>query len=332
MSEGMKKCRNVLRRLPWRKCGAVCAWVAASLLLAYLWGMVFYSGPFAQAGWGNGMLATAWVVAMVLVHFRAGPWKMRAVWWSAGLLMVLVPYLAIRPGNDLDWEPEFARTGYARVDGDAVTLYNVRDFRHHSPGVADERWVSRTFHLSKLRGLDYIQSNFYGDTLAHPILSFDFGGGSRICLSVETRRETGEEFTPFGGLYKMFELQYLFVTEADCIPLRTDVRGETVRRYTIKGTPEKIREMFLASVRIQNELAERPQFYNVIRANCTTSLRAQQPKSDRVPWDTRLLFNGMLDEYLYEEGLLETHGLPFEQLREKAIIKGLPNSGGRGMR
>ena len=199
---------------------------------------------------------------------------MRAVWLGSGLLMVLVPYLMIKPSNEKNWQPEFARTGYARVDGDVVTLYNIRNFRHHARGEFDERWESRSYHLSKLQGLDYFQSNFYGDVLAHPILSFDFGDEGRICLSVETRRETGEAFTPFGGLYKMFELQYLFITEDDCIPLRTKVRGETVRRYTIDGPMEKIRAMFLASVSTQNELAEQPRFYNVIRANCTTSLRA----------------------------------------------------------
>ncbi len=313
-------------RLSWNgllhKAGKAAIWILGVFLLLYLLGAIYYHGPFTQAGIGNGLLACVWMVAMVVVFLRIKPWKMRAIWWSAGLLMVLVPYLMIRPSNDKTWEPEFGRTGYADVSGDVITLYNVRNFEHHSRGEFDQRWETRKFHLSKLRGLDYFQSNFYGNTLAHPILSFDFGDDGRICLSVETRREVGEKFTPFGGLYKMFELQYLFITEEDCIPLRTKVREETVRRYTIDGTPEKIREMFLASVIIQNDLAENPKFYNVIHANCTTSLRAQRPKTDRVPWDARLLFNGMLDEYLYEQGMLQTHGLSFEELRQKAIVEG----------
>jgi hypothetical protein len=120
----------------------------------------------------------------------------------------------------------------------------------------------------------------------------------------------------------MFELQYLFITEPDCIPLRTKIRKETVRRYTIDARPEKIREMFISSVKIQNELMESPRFYNVIHSNCTTSLRAQQPRSDQVPWDRRLLFNGRLDEYLYEQGMLQTEGDTFVELRQKAIVQG----------
>lgn len=315
---------NSIRALPWkayfRVAGVVGLCTLLALVAAYLLGMIFYNGPFAQAGWENGLLGLMWLVAMVLVFFRIKVWKVRVVWWLAGLAVVLAPWLMIRPSNDRNWEPEFDRTGYASVKGDVVTLYNVRNFVHRGREDFDERWEVRKVHLSKLRGLDYFQSNFYGDTLAHPILSFDFGEDGRVCLSVETRREVGEKFTPFGGLYKMFELQYLFITEEDCIPLRTNVRGEIVRRYTINGSLEKIRAMFLSSVKIQNDLAERPRFYNVIRANCTTSLRAQRPKSDRGPLDSRLLFNGMLDEYLYEQNLLKTEGLSFEKLRERSIV------------
>ena len=310
-----------------RKWACILRWCGLGLVgslvfgcLFYFWGMIFYSGPFSQGGWGNGLLGLCWLGAMVVVFFRVQRWRLRAILWLSGLLMVLAPYLMIYPANDKEWEPEFARTGYAAVEGDVVTLYHVRNFEHRGKDDFVERWESRTFHLSKLRGLDYFQSNFYGDMLAHPILSFDFGDQGRICLSVETRREVGEKFTPFGGLYKMFELQYLFVTEEDCIPLRTQIRKEIVRRYVVQGDLEKIREMFLTSVRVQNQLLNEPRFYNVLRSNCTTSLRAQRPRSDRMPWDLRLLLNGRLDAFLYEQGVILTNDLPFEQLREQAMI------------
>ena len=303
-----------------RRFAFVLLFISAAIFILYLSGAVFYNGPFTQAGWGNGILASLWSAVVVTIFFRIKDWKRRSIWLVPALLVVIIPYLMIQPSNDRDWEPEFKRTGYANVSGDIVTLSNVRNFKHHARDEFDERWESRTFHLSKLRGLDYFQSNFYGDILAHPILSFDFGDEGRICLSVETRREVGEKFTPFGGLYKIFDLQYIFITEDDCIPLRTKVREETVRRYTIDGTPEKIREIFLTSLDIQNELAEKPRFYDVISANCTTGLNALQLKNDRVPWESRLLFNGMLDEYLYEQGLILRNDLSFEQLRKKVII------------
>jgi hypothetical protein len=296
------------------------------ILVLYLTGAVFYNGPFAQAGWGNGILASLWLAAVVTIFFLIKDWKRRTMWLVPIFLVLIVPYLMIQPSNDRDWEPEFKRTGSAEVSGDIVTLTNVRNFTHRGRDDFDERWESRTFHLTKLRGLDYFQSNFYGDILAHPILSFDFGDEGRICLSVETRREVGEKFTPIGGLYKIFDLQYLFITEDDCIPLRTMVREETVRRYTIDGSPEHIRKLFLAALEIQNGLEEKPQFYNVINANCTTSLNELQPKNDRIAWEMRLLFNGKLDECLYEQGLILKNDLSFEQLRKQATINEIANA------
>ncbi|MGB0991100.1 MAG: DUF4105 domain-containing protein [Akkermansiaceae bacterium] len=282
--------------------------------------MIFYSGPFAIAGWGNGTLATLWLAVMVVVFFLVKSWKQRAVWWGAFLLMVLVPYFSIQPSDEREWSPEFSRVGYASVSEDHVTLHYTRVFNYRTETDFDARWESRAYTLSKLQGVDYIQSNFHGDLMAHPLLSFDFGDEGRICLSVESRREQGEEFSPFGGLYKIYELQYIFSTEEDIVFLRSHIRKETVRRYTLNAKPSQIREVFLASVKAQNALAETPKFYNVLRTNCTTSLRVLQPKEQRIPWDLRLLFNGRLDSYLYEENFILTEGLPFEELREKALV------------
>ena len=76
----------------------------------------------------------------------------------------------------------------------------------------------------------------------------------------------------------------------------------------------------MTSVNIQNELSRHPRFYNVISANCTTSLRAQRPEDKRGHWDNRILFNGLLDEYLYERNRLKTYGLSFEDLRQRSLI------------
>ena len=78
--------------------------------------------------------------------------------------------------------------------------------------------------------------------------------------------------------------------------------------------------MFMTSANIQNELNRYPRFYNVISANCTTSLRSQRPKDKRGHWDNRILFNGLLDEYLYERNRLKTYGLSFKELRQRSLI------------
>ncbi|MBT8045015.1 MAG: DUF4105 domain-containing protein [Verrucomicrobiae bacterium] len=303
-----------------RSTGLVVFYVLVVLLALYLGGMIFYNGPFQQAGVGNLILTLVWLALGVFFYKRVRTWKQKLLSLVVTVSLVVIPYSSIKPSNNKNWSPEYAMTGYSEIRGDAVTLHQLRNFDYGLHGEVTERWETRTVHLSNLQGLEVFHDAFLGDFMGHPILSFDFGPDGRVCLSVETRRELGEEFTPFGGLYKMFELQYLFSTEEDCIRLRTNVRKEPVFLYEVDATAEKIKEMFLASVRIQNELAESPKFYNVIFANCTTSLRAQRPEAEREPWDHRVLFNGLLDEWLYERGMLKTYGMNFQQLRKRCKI------------
>ena len=54
--------------------------------------------------------------------------------------------------------------------------------------------------------------------------------------------------------------------------------------------------------------------------NCTTSIRTQRAAEKRAPWDWRILVNGKGDELLFERGMLATGGLPFAELKNRALI------------
>lgn len=288
-------------------------------MVGTLWafGAIHFNGPMDRS---NSVLAWIWLVCVVgVLIFVRRPWK-RAISWTSCFALVLVPWLLIRPTNDRDWQPDWKETGWVEINKDAVTFYNLRNFDYDLDGTKTERWQTRTVSLSNLHGVDYFQDNFGGDLWAHPMLSFDFGPDGHITLSIETRREIGESFSQFGGLYKMFELQYIFGDEADLVRVRTNIRGEPVYLYRSTLSPKQAKQLFLDSVAAHNGIFENPRFYNVISANCTTSLRAQTAAEDRNPLDKRLLFNGRLDELLYERDTLVTDDLPFPDLRAKALI------------
>ena len=65
-----------------------------------------------------------------------------------------------------------------------LTFHNLRNFDYDADGTVTERWESCDFRLSELKGVDYLQDNFGGDLIAHPMLSFDFGADGRLVLSV----------------------------------------------------------------------------------------------------------------------------------------------------
>lgn len=290
------------------------------LMLLWTFGAVYYDGPFSKPGGGNLVLAILWLGAAVVVLIRR-PWRLpRLAWGGVAIFVVLVPWLGIPASNDKEWDPEFAETGWVDVRGDTLVFHGVRNFGYPRDGGPVPRWETRTHHLSKLRGMDYFHDAFMGDLLAHPIMSFDFGEEGRLALSIETRREQGETFSVFGGLYKLFELQYIFGDERDHIRVRTNVRDEPVYVYRLVAGPDQARRFLLESIAAQNSLKENPRFYNVITHNCTTSIRAQTPAEDRAPWDIRMLANGRLDELLWEKGAIHDDGLPFGELRKRALI------------
>ena len=301
-----------------RGLGRLIRWTIYLLGTIWAFGAISFDGPADPTA--NVVLATVWaIVTLTYFTFLRGAGK-RFFAWAACMLVVLVPWLDIRPSNDREWAPEFARTGSATIEGDTVTLHNFRNFDYAPDGTVTERWENRTVHLSKLQGLDYIQDNFRGKLLAHPIFSFDFGEDGRIALSIETRREKDESFAVLPGFYKAFELQHIFGDERDLVRVRTNIRKEPVRIFHTKATPDHGREIFAAALESLNGLHKEPRFYNVISTNCTTGLRALNPAEKRVPWDYRILLNGRLHELLYEKGLLVTNDLSLEKLEGVSLI------------
>ncbi len=300
---------SLVRRWFWRV-----VWVLA---LAWAAGAIYYDGPLGKES-GNLWLMLAWIAAVVAALFFGRLWVKVSVLLAA-FLGVLLPWLNVEASNDREWYPEWAETASVTFEGGTATFHNYRNFAYGEDGTVEERWESRTVQLKNLRGVDYFHDNFGGDLLAHPILSFDFGPDGHLALSIETRREIGEHFTELGGFYKYFDLQYVWGDERDMIRGRV-LRDEPIYLYRLTTKPVASLFLFMDSVRTTNALAVSPRFYNVLTANCTTSLFAQTPELKARNFDIRMLLNARLDELAFEDGFLETDGLDFETLRARALV------------
>jgi len=105
--------------------------------------------------------------------------------------------------------------------------------------------------------------------------------------------------------------------------LRTNYRkDENVYLYRTSVPLANSRAIFFAYIEYLNELHERPQWYNAVTRNCTTTLDRQiaTTMSDPKGWNYQLLLNGTLDALLYSRGRLITGDLPFEALKAQAHI------------
>ena len=236
------------------------------------------------------------------------------------LFLIFIPWSLRRPSNDRDWQPSFSRNPYAVIDGDKVTVFHVRNFRYRTTDQFDVRYETRTYRLSRLRGLDFALSHWDGiSVIGHTMFSFDFGEDGRLALSVETRLAKNVEQGTFQGIFKQYEVLWILADERDLFGLRTNYRKEELYVYPLNVEPEAVRTMFLGTIEKINRLKETPEFYNTLTENCTTSLisliRLVAPKARMI-----LLF-GNLDFRAWRHGVFKfSEGMEFDTYQDACHI------------
>ena len=214
---------------------------------------------------------------------------------------------SLRPSNARDWQPDVARVATAEIQGDRVTVRNVRNFRYRSETDFDERWEERRLDLTGLDGLDIFFSYWGAPLIAHTIMSWSFADGQHLAISIETRKTKDQEYSTVAGFFRQYELIYVAADERDVIELRTNFRGEDVYLYRLRTTQRAAKILLLDYLDEVNALAREPRWYNALLTNCTTAIRQRVIHSGgKMPLSWRLLANGYLPELLYERGSIDT--------------------------
>lgn len=246
----------------------------------------------------------------------------------AGIIILLTTLfvtvsLLTEASNDRDWNIDQAVLPYAEIEGDIVSVHNIRNFSYTSTKEYTPNYYDNTFDLSKLKKVWYVVEPFSGiPGSAHTFLSFEFDGDDFVSISVEIRKEKGESYHPVKGLFNNYELMYVIADERDVIKLRTNFRNDSVYLYPIKVSKEKSRELFLDMIMRTNELKDNPEFYNTITNTCTTNIVSHVNKisSNKIPMmNMSILFPENSDKLAYELGLIDTE-LPFSEVRDKYYI------------
>ena len=289
----------------------VSAWSAMALWFRFPgpeWARAVAAGLFVVLGLGTATALFTQRRATAAVAFALA-FAALIVWWST-----------IRPPADGDWAPDVARQTTATVDGDILTLSDVREFEWVSDTDFLERWSKRSYDLSKLKTLDLFLAYWAGPEMAHVIMSFGFDDGDHIAWSVEIRRERSSEYSPVADAFKSHTLVYLATTERDSVRLRSNVRGEDVRLYRLSTPPEQARALLIEYAMQSTALAAEPKFYNSILANCATVVfKIVRAAGGTFPLDWRLVINGFLPGYLYDHRVVATT-MPLSELMERARI------------
>jgi hypothetical protein len=149
-----------------------------------------------------------------------------------------------------------------------------------------------------------------------------------VCFSIETRKRNGQEYSAVKGFFRQYELTYVVADERDLVRLRTNFRHEDVYLFRIKAPKEYVHDVFLDYLKTVNRLKERPEWYNALTRNCTTDLRSHTALyNPNAHWDWRIIVNGYIDEFMYEQGFID-RSLPLPDLKRLSSINKKANAAG----
>jgi hypothetical protein len=264
-------------------------------------------------------VAIALLIVCVVIFFTIRPFRKAILVFLAVFALILVWWLLIPPSNNRDWQPDVAVLPSAVIDGNMLTVRNIRNCDYRTETDYTVSYYDKTFDLSKLQGADLFICFWGSPLIAHTIMSFCFKGDQYLCISIETRKEKGEEYSSLKGFFKQYELIYIVGDERDLIRLRTNFRKETVYLYRLSAKPDLVRKVLLDYLDTINRLNRQPEWYNALTENCTTAVRGHITPYTHGKLSWKIVINGYLDTLLYERKAIDT-SMPFEQIKQISRI------------
>ncbi|AMV32467.1 hypothetical protein VN12_10105 [Pirellula sp. SH-Sr6A] len=260
-----------------------------------------------------------WII--VGIAYFALPWfPWGLVVWAGLILAASLWFFALRPRVDLDWEVGMEILPQAEIQGDNLHVRNLRNSRYSETGSPTARYEERVYDLSKLNSIDYFLSHWSGPFMAHTMVSFGFSDGQYLCVSIEARRQKWQSYSPLWGLFRAYELMFIFGDERDLIWVRTNIRRENIYMYRLQLTPQHLNRLLLDYVHRLRSLRDKPKWYNSIYSNCTTNLFYEG--NAKVPWSLKpmIFLNGLSAYALYQLGYIDGR-LTFPELRSRSAIR-----------
>ncbi len=238
---------------------------------------------------------------------------------------LLFRHLSLRPSNDRSWVNDNKRMATAEFEGEEVTIRNVRDFNWRSTKDYDEQWIDMKIKLDSVAKIWFVLEYFDPSRrqMAHTVMSFEMEDGSRVACSIEVRREKGERYHPIKGMFRQYELIYVWATERDAIGVRTRCRRNSVTHLfeAVVLGPGNERRMLESYLRRTNKLSNDPEWYNTITNTCTTNIvrHVNEVYPGRVPRALAVLLPGLSPKLLQKNNLVKMTG-SIEETMARSII------------
>lgn len=228
--------------------------------------------------------------------------------------IVLVIFVSLRtPSLTREWDEDVrVLAGVEMASEGLVRLTDVRDWSYTQDSIVAKPYFDAAYDPQDIVDMwMYEQQLDDRGFIAHTFLVFEFdesyGPGRYLGLSVETRRELGEEYSLIGGVMRAFEVTHIWATEADLVTRRVQLLDYPLTRYRLEIPEEYRARIFVKLAQETGELASTPRWYNTATNNCTSSLiqYVNESEPDAIPTHYSYVLTGKVDDYLEKLGYLD---------------------------
>lgn len=242
------------------------------------------------------------------------------------ILLLFIVWQSFKKAPNIgDWQEQLSLPSTAEFNGDLVTVKNVRNFRYF-PTEHDMHsgYYDKVYNLDQIKQVWYTTEPFNeNDSAAHTFVSFEFNNGDFLAISIEARKTKSQTYNIWKGMIRTYPLIYIAADERDLTLLRANIRKDKVYVYPVKLEKlENARLLLVDMLNKMNELLVKPEWYNTLFSNCTSSIAKHvnnltPGRISKFSW--QLWLTASADELALKHGLIDTD-LSIEKAREKFFV------------
>lgn len=236
------------------------------------------------------------------------------------------------PKNNRGWTIDQKILSEVNIASSTPELIEINNIKNFSYLNNDEKqkvpnYYSDTFIYNNLKDVWFFQNDFVEPLGAHTFLTFEFEDGKYLSFSPEIRKEIGESYNPFFGLFRHYELHYMLVSERDILTLRADLREPPVFMYKLKLSRNEKINLFKNVLVRADKINKEPEFYNTYNNACTTNIATHlnnildenRKFPNTFPTNWKIILPKYSDKFLYDHDLIDT-GFTFSEIKSSAKI------------
>lgn len=238
------------------------------------------------------------------------------------LIFIGIVYINITPSTDKAWNPRWKFISQIEPTASGYEFSHIRNWSYQNQQIRSQEYDQAIYNPANLTQVWFIVEPFgKWNGIAHTYLTFDFDNMPPLSFSIAARLETGESYSPIKGLFKQYELAYVWGYETDLLVRRAVYLDHQVYMYPLDIPESWQKQLFITLVEETERLHQQPRFYNTLTTNCTNTLAqiVNQLRPGTLPWNPARLLTGYADEYLYNLGYLPNE-TSFSKVQQKYAV------------